>query len=91
MRSSRTSRGPSRIFLRTSCRNATAYPGDLLCKVLELPHGLWAENPELRTRVAAVAARAIELTTGEHDQGPVVEKAIRRAYDVFLTGAQRDF
>jgi hypothetical protein len=66
------------------------YPGDLLCNVLSLPGSFWAENPELRARVAAVAVRAIELIEG-HDHGPVVAKAIGRAYDVFLSGAQRDF
>lgn len=67
------------------------YPGDLLCNVLSLPSSFWAENPELKTRVAAVAARAIGRIEGDHDQGPVPAKAIRKAYDVFLSGAQRDF
>ncbi len=67
------------------------HPGDLLCNVLSLPGSFWAENPELRVRVAAVAARAIELVEGDHDHGPVVAKAIRRACDVFQSGAQRDF
>lgn len=68
------------------------YPGDLLCNVLCLPSGFWAENPELRARVAAVAARAVELIEGDdHDRDPVVAKAIRRACEVFQSGAQRDF
>jgi hypothetical protein len=61
------------------------YPGDLLCNVLSLPSGFWRDNPELRARVAAVAARAINLTLGEHDHG---ERAIRKAYSVFLANGK---
>ena len=64
------------------------YPGDLLCNVLSLPHGFWRDNPELRARVAAVAARAINLTMGEDDHGAVVEKALRKAYSVFLANGK---
>ena len=68
------------------------YPGDLLCNVLSLPGSFWAENPELRARAAAVAARAIGLVTDDKDaHGPVVGKSLRKAYAVFLAGAQRDF
>jgi hypothetical protein len=64
------------------------YPGDLLCNVLSLPHKFWNDNPELKTRSAAVAARAIDLITGEHGQGPIVEKAIREAYGAFLANGK---
>ncbi len=64
------------------------YPGDLLCNVLSLPHRFWNDNPELKTRVAAVAARAIDLTMGEHLHGEFVEKAIRKAYDRFLANGK---
>jgi hypothetical protein len=57
------------------------YPGDLLCNVLSLPPGFWRDNSELMARVAAVAARAIDLTMGEHDHGG---RAIRKAYRLFL-------
>jgi hypothetical protein len=59
------------------------YPGDLLCNVLSLPHGFWADHPELRTRAAAVAARAMDLITGEHADDEIPEKAIRKACDRF--------
>jgi hypothetical protein len=57
------------------------YPGDLLCSVLSLPREFWSTNPELRTRVAALAARAIDLAIANDE---VPEKAIRKAYDQFL-------
>ena len=57
------------------------YPGDLLCSVLSLPREFWSANPELRTRVAAVAARAIDLAVA-NDEVPA--KAIRKAHDQFL-------
>jgi hypothetical protein len=44
----------------------------------------WKEHPELRARVAAVAARApagISAPACEH--GPVVAKAIRKAHEAF--------
>lgn len=55
------------------------YPGDLLCSVLSLPREFWSDKPELRTRVTAVAARAM----GEHDHGSLVRKAIRKAFGLF--------
>ena len=57
------------------------YPGDLLCSVLSLPREFWSANPELRTRVAAVAARAIDLAV-TNDEVPA--KAIRKAHHQFL-------
>jgi hypothetical protein len=60
------------------------YPGDLLCSVLSLPHEFWSANGELRKRVAAVAVRAIELVMGEHANGEIPAKAIRKAYGQFL-------
>lgn len=59
------------------------YPGDLLCSVLSLPQGFWADHPELKARVAAVAARAM----GSHDHDGFVEKAIRKAYRAFSATA----
>jgi hypothetical protein len=56
-------------------------PGDLLCSVLSLPRGFWSAHCELRTRVAAVAARAMDLASANDE---VPEKAIRKAYDHFL-------
>ena len=60
------------------------YPGDLLCSMLSLPHEFWRANAELRRRVAAVAVRAIELAMGEHANGEIPAKAIRKAYGQFL-------
>ena len=57
------------------------YPGDLLCSVLSLPREFWNAHPELRTRVAAVAARTIDLASA-NDEVPA--KAIRKAHDRFL-------
>jgi hypothetical protein len=57
------------------------YPGDLLCSVLSLPQEFWTANPELRKRVAAVAARAIDLAIANDE---VPEKAIRKAHGQFL-------
>jgi hypothetical protein len=60
------------------------YPGDLLCNVLSLPHSFWVDNPNLRNRVAAVAARAIAaISTSEYEHGPIVAKAVRKAHGVF--------
>lgn len=59
------------------------YPGDLLCSVLSLPQSFWTDHPELKTRAAAVAARAM----GAHDHGAFVEKAIRKAYRAFSVTA----
>lgn len=60
------------------------YPGDLLCTVLSLPRGFWADHPDLRDRVAAVAARAIAAVAASgQEHGPVVAKAIRKAHGVF--------
>jgi len=64
------------------------YPGDLLCNVLSLPSRFWAANPDLRSRVAALVARAVSDLIGEHDRGAVVEKAIREAYDLFLSNGK---
>jgi hypothetical protein len=58
------------------------YPGDLLCSVLSLPQGFWADHPELKARVAAVAVRAM----GAHDHDGFVEKAVRKAYRSFSAG-----
>lgn len=60
------------------------YAGDLLCNVLSLPQAFWSDHPELRARAAAVAARAIDLAASEDDHGAIVEKAVRKAYDLFL-------
>jgi hypothetical protein len=60
------------------------YPGDLLCSVLSLPHEFWSANPELKKRVAAVAGRAIALAMGQHANGEIPAKAIRKAYGQFL-------
>jgi hypothetical protein len=60
------------------------YPGDLLCNVLSLPHKFWSDNPKLRARAAAVAARAIDLTAGERDHGA---RTLRKAYERFLADA----
>jgi hypothetical protein len=57
------------------------YPGDLLCAVLSLPREFWSANPELRTRVAAVAGRAVDVAIA-NDEVPA--KAIRKAHDRFL-------
>jgi hypothetical protein len=57
------------------------YPGDLLCSVLSLPHEFWSAHAELRKRVAAVAARAVDLAIA-NDEIPA--KAIRRAHHRFL-------
>jgi hypothetical protein len=57
------------------------YPGDLLCSVLSLPREFWSANPELRTRVAALASRAIGLASANDE---IPEKAIRKAHDQFL-------
>jgi|SRR5688572_11043640 len=57
------------------------YPGDLLCSVLSLPREFWNARPELRARVAAVAARAIDRASA-NDEVPA--KAIRKAHDRFL-------
>jgi hypothetical protein len=59
------------------------YPGDLLCNVLSLPQEFWTGHPELKTRVAAVAARAM----GAHEHSAFVEKAIGKAYRVFSGNA----
>ena len=60
------------------------YPGDLLCSVLSLPRSFWAQHPELRARVAAVAARAVAVISAPAcEHGPVVAKAIRKAHGVF--------
>jgi hypothetical protein len=59
------------------------YPGDLLCSVLSLPQAFWTDHPGLKTRAAAVAARAM----GAHDHGAFVEKAIRKAYRAFSARA----
>jgi hypothetical protein len=65
------------------------YPGDLLCSVLSLPHSFWVHNPDLRDRVATVAARALAaMGTPGYEQGPVVAKAIRKAYDVFAANGE---
>ncbi|HJT62060.1 MAG TPA: contact-dependent growth inhibition system immunity protein [Burkholderiales bacterium] len=60
------------------------YPGDLLCSVLSLPREFWRANPELRTRVAAVAGRAIDFAMGENPDGGIPAKAIRKGYDQFV-------
>ncbi len=60
------------------------YPGDLLCSVLSLPREFWTANPGLKKGVAAVAARAIDLAMGEHANGEIPAKAIRKAYGRFL-------
>ena len=60
------------------------YPGDLLCSVLSLPPAFWSDNPELRARVAAVAARATVHPKGEHPHGATVEKKVRKAHERFL-------
>jgi hypothetical protein len=57
------------------------YPGDLLCSVLSLPHEFWSANSQLRTRVAAVAARAIDRASSNDE---IPEKTIRKAHDQFL-------
>ena len=57
------------------------YPGDLLCAVLSLPREFWRAHPELRTRVAAVAARAIDPAMA-NDEIPA--KAMRKAHGQFL-------
>jgi len=57
------------------------YPGDLLCAVLSLPREFWSANPELRTRVAAVAGRAVDVAIA-NDEVPA--KAIRKAHDRFV-------
>ena len=57
------------------------YPGDLLCAVLSLPREFWSANPELRTRVAAVAGRAVDVAIA-NDEVPA--RAIRKAHDRFL-------
>jgi hypothetical protein len=59
------------------------YPGDLLCSMLSLPHAFWTDHPELRTRAAAVAARAMDHVMGEHADDEIPEKAIRKACDRF--------
>ncbi len=65
------------------------YAGALLCNVLSLPSTFWAANPQLRTRVAAVAARAVaDLKTREHDRGAIVERAVRKAYDLFVANGE---
>jgi hypothetical protein len=65
------------------------YPGDLLCNVLSLPQSFWADHPHLRDRVAAVAARAMAAISGSgHEHGPIVAKAIRKAYSLFTVNAK---
>ena len=64
------------------------YPGDLLCNVLSLPHSFWVDHPALGDRVAAVAARAIAASTSGHEHGPIVAKAIRKAYSLFTVNAK---
>jgi hypothetical protein len=65
------------------------YPGDLLCNVLSLPHSFWADNPNLRNRVAAVAARAVSaISTLESEHDPIVGKAIRKAHGVFTVNGK---
>jgi hypothetical protein len=63
------------------CVAGDFYPGDLLCSVLSLPREFWSANPELKARVAAVAARAIDLASADDE---VPAKAIRKAHDRFL-------
>jgi hypothetical protein len=65
------------------------YPGDLLCAVLSLPREFWSANPELRTRVAAVAARAIDLAMGGKTNDEIPAKTIRKARDQFLANGDR--
>jgi hypothetical protein len=60
------------------------YPGDLLCSVLSLPREFWSANPELRTRVAAVAGRAIDLAVREQANDEIPAKTIRKAHGQFL-------
>lgn len=65
------------------------YPGDLLCNVLSLPHSFWLDYPDLRDRAAAVAARArAAISATEYEHGPVVAKAIRKAYAVFSSNGK---
>jgi hypothetical protein len=65
------------------------YAGDLLCSVLSLPSAFWAANSQLRTRVAAVGARAVaDLDTREHDHGAIVERAVRKAYGLFVANGK---
>lgn len=65
------------------------YPGDLLCNVLSLPRSFWLDHPDLRDRVAAVAARAIAVIgTSGHEHGPVVAKALRKAYSLFTVNGK---
>ncbi len=65
------------------------YPGDLLCNVLSLPHSFWVDNPDLRNRVAAVAAQAITaMGTPQCEHGPIVTKAIRKAHGVFTVNGK---
>ena len=65
------------------------YAGDLLCNVLSLPSTFWAANPQLRTRAAAVAARAVaDLDTRKQDRGAIVERAVRKAYDLFMANGE---
>jgi hypothetical protein len=60
------------------------YPGDLLCNVLSLPRSFWADNPSLRDRAGAVAARALAaINASDCEHGPIVAKAIRKAHGVF--------
>jgi hypothetical protein len=60
------------------------YPGDLLCSVLSLPRSFWVDHPGLKDRAGAVAARAIAaISAPECEHGPVVAKAVRKAYGVF--------